>query len=78
MQPGRLQTQHISATGIAQPSIALTLVGVPASGATLDHPFTAALQLTNGTDHPLGPLQVLSHPSLHATTKWTRSCALAA
>mmetsp|Transcript_3812 Transcript_3812/g.10967 ORF Transcript_3812/g.10967 Transcript_3812/m.10967 type:complete len:387 (+) Transcript_3812:335-1495(+) len=57
-EPGRLQTQHITSTGVGQPSVALSLVEAPSEGVTLDHPFTAALRLTNGTDHRLGPLQV--------------------
>ena len=58
VQPGRLQTQHISATGIGQPAVALQLVDAPAAGVALEHPFTVALRLTNSTERRLGPLHV--------------------
>lgn len=56
-EPGRLQTQQILGSSIAQKDIELRAVEVP-SIIMLEKPFMVRLNLTNQTDRVLGPFEV--------------------
>lgn len=56
-EPGRLQTQQILASPIAQKEVELQVVDVP-SVIILENPFTVRLNLTNHTDRIVGPFEV--------------------
>ncbi|KAL5730237.1 hypothetical protein ACHQM5_003085 [Ranunculus cassubicifolius] len=56
-EPGRLQTQQILGTPIAQKEIELKIVEVP-SVVILERPFLIRLNLKNQTDRVMGPFEV--------------------
>lgn len=68
MQKGRLQTQHITATGSGCAPVVVHLAGVAPHGAALECPMAVSLSISNTMQRRLGPLHLVLQPAAGSNT----------